>query len=404
VPACNQKFGCFGWIKAFFSKSRIRTIVSPEKKFSVGQESETKTLEGALPSIRSVPEYNQKAGCFGWVKRLFPKARVQTIVGPKKMSFVEQKQTFEGPCLPKIIHRVWVGEKDISKEHLYNILLDAHFNPEHRIIIHTDRIKSIVSVLDEMKSYEEQLPQFRKMAKKYASRIEIKTIDELAERLKEKGYSSAAKLMAAAERERYPGSPYCNQAAASDCYRLAALYVDGGIYKDTDVMSQWAFPKSIYPKHGFMMVACNGYSNNVLMGEPKAFLIKECMDEIVSYYSSYKNTIDTWNAKRSVNETSTGRFPRLENTMAATGPDMIFYVLSYSMEGKFSKIRMADYYKIGGHSISFLKMREDQTEKHIPAKTKTNDILFANYQAGPDCSGLWTKIPPIKRRAIESPF
>ena len=394
-------------MKATFSKSRIRTIVEPAKEFSVGQESETKTL--ALPSIRSVSADNQKAGCFGWLKRLFSKSPPTTTLP-----------------LPKIIHRVWVGEKDISKEHLYNILLDAHFNLEHRIVIHTDRIKSIVSILDEMRSSEEQLPQFRKMAKKYASRIEIKTVDELEERLKEKGYSSAAKFMAAAERERYPGSPYCNPAAASDCYRLAALYVDGGIYKDTDVMSQWAFPKSIYPKHGFMMTNNNwNFGNNVLVGQPEAFLIKKCMDEIVSSYDSYENTEeltknksafsarlmrackDTWGVKRSANEAPNPHSgsPRTKGTVQVTGPALITEVLlpKHIELTEYDEYSI-DYARIGGCSMSVSKMRDNKTEKHILAKTKANDILFANYCAGPDAKGLWNNISPIKRRAIESPF
>ncbi|WP_256345242.1 RHS repeat-associated core domain-containing protein [Pseudomonas sp. PD9R] len=281
-------------------------------------------------------------------------------------------------AVPTIAHYYW-GGGNINPAFLSNILTFKKYNPEYQMNVWTDKTAHILNTLSTMETSDD--PAYRTLARQYGRDLHINESSKVFE-----GLAKIAPQVSRVESLflRESNGPYRNIAAASDIFRIAALYVYGGLYMDVDVaipsgrisrpQAPDGFAATIWEEHNGRLI-----SNSILVAIPGFSHGEKLMAEMIDDYKELAKVV--WTIKRS----EPGA--RYDGTMLLTGPNSLNKDRSNSM----ASINVKDF----GHRVPV------ERKGMFINLTGDPDLLFLRgiREGVADHSG-WSKVCPGRRASI----
>lgn len=298
--------------------------------------------------------------------------------------------SFGTNVVPSNAHYYWEGG-EISEGFVRNMLVFKNLNPEYEVSLWTSQSSRVFDVLNAMR--ESLDPVSREMAFREGDQLLIRDPQELFDQLAPI-YSQSREIESIYYRE--VNGPYNNYAAASDIVRLAATYVEGGVYMDGDVAV--GGPLGVLSaSRGFLALFEGIYTTNaVIAAQPGSEIGEALLDKVVFEYSdssAKRFNFDNlgWQQKRSALEKE-GAFSRLKLTMHMSGPAML---LEYVRGPKIGPELNPDEL-----SIPFRFFHISPTQLESPVERSLPEMIFSGYRPGTTGGGAWADVTPGRRASV----
>ena len=298
--------------------------------------------------------------------------------------------SFGTNVVPSNAHYYWEGG-EISEGFVRNMLVFKNLNPEYEVSLWTSQSSRVFDVLNAMR--ESLDPVSREMAFREGDQLLIRDPQELFDQLAPI-YSQSREIESIYYRE--VNGPYNNYAAASDIVRLAATYVEGGVYMDGDVAV--GGPLGVLSASRVFLALFEGeYTTNaVIAAQPGSEIGEALLDKVVFEYSDssanrYGFDNFGWQQKRSASE-EVGAFSRLKLTMHMSGPVMLLeYVRGPEIGPELNPDEL---------SIPFRFFHTSPSQLESPVERSLPEMIFSGYRPGTTGGGAWADVTPGRRASV----